>query len=271
MITIQHTALYFLALHEARKGNLERMMEEFECEIPYVVLPDGIRALIGPRQVSHFEKTPDGTDVSWIKFPNEKTLKELTKENVTTMVSYSMADGYRPCVIGEETDIATFDRKNLGHKHYHALRIHLFQDCILDAVLREELIKHDQRFKDRFVVRHNQSMVMDGKELRRQVADFERIGFIKLAGIVFERTGVLLDRAWFEAHVYPALLKAYPEELANNTYKYMVLSDSVNERIQNHQFELTDEDRELVSMAFDLDTVLDDMYAQAYYYTKREL
>lgn len=275
MISIQHVAIYYLALHSARKScyadNPSKMMEEFQNEVPFVVLPDGIRAFSGQRQMSHFEQNPDGTEVSWMKFPSAEVLKGITKENFGDMVELHLANGYQPCVIGEKTSIREFDRVNFGHQHYHALRIHMFQDAILDEVLREELIDASLRFKDEFTVRHNQSMKIDGKELRRQVAEFERIGFIKLAGIVYERTGTILNNEWFNAVVEPALKEAYPEVLSANTFKYMKLNEETNARINNRQFALTEEDKALVPMALDFDKILTEMYVDAYHYTRREL
>ena len=271
MNLFQHGSIYMWALADARKHNCDGMMQEFKREIPFVLLPDAIRAYVGPRQMSHFEQTPDGTAKSWMRFPDERILKLLTPEKAADMIRYEMADGYQPCVIGETTDLSMFDYKNLGHEYYHALRIHLLQDHVLDTVLREVLVNVDQRFKDVFVVRHNRSVTMDGAELRRQIANFERIGFIKLAGLVFERTGILLSQAWFDKEVYPALLKAYPKDLADKTYRYMKLDDETENRIQQHQFDITEEDASQVPMAFKLDDVLLEMYAEAYDLTKREL
>lgn len=275
MISIQHVALYYLALHSARSviyaNNPSKLLDEFQREVPFVVLPDGIRAYSGPRPVSHFEKTPDGNGVSYMSFPSAGVLKELTKEKFKEEVDFKLAEGYLPCVIGEKTDIREFDRHNFAHQHYHALRIHMFQDAILDEVLREELIDASLRFQDIFTVRHDTSVKMDGKELRKQVAEFERIGFIMLAGIVYERTGVLMNNGWFNTVVEPALQRAYSTELAANTFKYMHLDDETNARINNLQFDLTDEDKALVPMAKDLKNILMDMYTEAYFYTRREL
>ena len=275
MISIQHVGIYYLALHSARSASYadhpSKLNEEFQREVPFVVLPDGIRAYSGPRPVSHFEKTPDGNHVSYMRFPNEEVLKNLTKESYKELVDFHYADGYLPCVIGEKTDIREFDRRNFGHRHYHALRVHMFQDAILDEVLREELIDASLRFQDIFTVRHDTSVKIDGKELRKQVAEFERIGFIMLAGIVYERTGTVMNNAWFTNMVEPALHKAYSDELAANTFKYMKLDDETNARITNLQFALTDEDRALVPMAKELDNILMDMYTEAYFYTRREL
>lgn len=275
MISIQHAGIYFLAKYSKRgersAADFAKLMEEFQNEVPFVVLPDGIRAYSGPRPISHFEKTPDGNSVSFMTFPTEEKLKKLSKESFKTEVDFHYADGYLPCVIGEKTDIREFDLHNFGHKYYHALRVHMFQDAILDAILREELIDASLRFQDIFVVRHDTSIKIDGKELRRQVAEFERIGFIMLAGMVYERTGVLMNNEWFNSVVEPALQRAYPEDLANNTFKYMALNEETNARITNLQFAITDEDRALVPMAKDLEKTLKDMYVDAYFCTRREL
>lgn len=275
MISIQHAALYYLALHSTRNtchaADATKLEAEFKNEVPFVVLPDGIRAYSGPRPISHFERTPDGNGVSYMTFPSEEVLKTLSKESFKTDVEFYHAEGYLPCVIGEKTDIREFDRHNLGHKHYHALRVHMFQDAILDEILREELIDASLRFQDIFTVRHDTSIKIDGKELRRQVAEFERIGFIMLAGIVYERTGTVMNNDWFKTVVEPALQAAYPADLAENTFKYMKLDDETNARITNLQFVLTDEDKALVPMAKDLEKTLSEMYVDAYFYTRREL
>ena len=275
MISIQHTGFLYLALHSMRNtcyaADATKLEEEFKKLVPFVVLPDAIRAYSGPRPISHFESTPDGNDVSFMTFPSVEVLKTLSKDTFKTDVEFYHADGYLPCVIGEKTDIREFDRHNFGHKYYHALRVHMFQDAILDEVLREELIDASLRFQDIFTVRHDTSIKIDGKELRRQVAEFERIGFIMLAGIVYERTGTVMNNAWFESVVKPALYAAYPADLADNTFKCMKLDDETNARITNLQFSITDEDKAMVPMAKDLVKTLKDMYVEAYFYTRREL
>ena len=271
MISIQHAALFFWALCSKRNGCYAQVELEFQKEVPFVVLPDGIRAYSGPRPISHFESTPDGSDVSYMVFPSEEVLKNLSKESFKDEVKFHHAAGYLPCVIGEKTIIREFDHYNIGHKHYHALRVHMFQDAILDEVLREEIIDASLRFQDIFTVRHDTSIKIDGKELRRQVAEFERIGFIMLAGIVYERTGTVLNNEWFKRVVEPALYEAYPADLAENTFKYMKLDDETDARITNLQFAITDEDAAKVPMVKDLAKTLSEMYVDSYFYSRREL
>lgn len=279
MITLQHTSIYVLGAYLKRNISEDSSFESknqfrksLHRELPWVLFPDAIRAYIGPRQVSHFEKLPEGhgEGCSWIKFPSEEVLKELSKENVKDLVSYELKDGYPAFVIGEETDIGEFDVKNGAHKHYEALRCHMIQDMYLDEALRIRMIDASSRFSDKFVIRHNKKEI-DGKELRAQVALFEQLGFIKLVGIVYEKTGILMNREWFDKYVLTALNDAYPADLAANTYRYMNISDEVNERINALQFELTDEERASVYITDDLDRVLDELYAYAIRATRFEV
>lgn len=264
MITRQHTALTLMC--HSNKGT----MQTFKHEIPWTLLPDAIRAYSGPRQMSHFEETPDGTDTAWMIFPNEITLGKLSKETFEERVKFYRPDGYPKCVIGEATSLETFDVKNYGHRHYHALRMHMIQDIILDNVLRDELVEVSGRFKDEFRVRWNHQ-VIDGATLRKQVAMFENLGFIHLAGKVYECTGRLLTNKWFEEYVLEPLKAQYPADLADNTFKYMRLSDEEDARITAKEFELTAADKEGFILCDDLEGILDRMYSQAYFYSAREM
>lgn len=258
MITRQHISVTVLAMIE--KG---KTMDQIKARIPWVVLPDGIRAFIGPRQASHFERTPDENECAWMIFPSAETLKNLTKDNVKDLVKFYIPENaYPKCVIGERTDTEVFTKYNFSHEHYQALYMHLMQDCILDEVLRKNLIDATFRFEDRFVIRHN-DVEIDGAMLRKQVALFEELGFIHLAGMVYERTGVLLTGKWFEENVYEPLKAVYPQDLAENTFKYMRYSEELDARIRAKKFELSEEEVKEFILADDLMKVLDDMYKEA--------
>lgn len=259
MKTKQHIALAVMAA--AAKGyNVEDYVRK---EIPFVVLPDAIRAYIPARQAGHFEISPDGTQQSWMEFPDAGTLKNITKETAQEKIRFYVADNIPKCVIGEETRIDEFEKRNFSHRHYHSLRMHMFQDCILDDVLRSMMVDVKRRFEDEFKIRHS-GKVISGKDLRSQVDKFEDMGFITLVGAVYRSTGILLDRNFWEQHVRVALLEAYPEDLALNTYKFMQLSDEDAERIQKKSFDLTFAEKESLYMAEDLPDVLSVLYSQAY-------
>ena len=265
MITKQHIAITTWAM--LSKGT---SMEDVVKAIPYVVLPDAIRMYVGQRQPSHFELHPHyGLDVSCMRFPEAERFKHANKENLTDSVKWHLADEIPAAVIGEETDIFTFDQHNGDLDHYHEIRAHLVQDMFLDTVLREQMVNADGRFEDTFTVRHSET-VINGKELRSQVAVFEELGFIKLVGLVYKNTGVLLDKEWFDTCVQKALYDAYGADMAHNTYRFMKISDDVNQRLKAHNFERTQNEKGSVYMAEDLDAILDAMYEEAYQATLEE-
>lgn len=264
MITKQHAALTLMALDSIGKTE-----EEFKELIPWVLLSNAIRAYVGPRQPSHFEELSNQTDTSWMIFPSAATLKMLSKETAPRIIDFHVADAPK-CVIGEQTHIEVFDWLNSQHEFYHALRAHLRQDCILDAVLRDEMVEVKERFSDVFTIKHNGKKI-NGQELRMQIARFEELGFLRLVGMVFDSTGILLDRDWFDENVYPALKKAYPTDLADNTYRYMSISEEMNERINRLQFDLTEEEKASVEITENLDNVLENMYESALADTMMEL
>lgn len=271
MITRQHTAIFAMQIFTKLGGNLQAFEREFEKRLPFVLLPDAIRAYVGPRQAGHFERTPDGNNFSWMKFPTSNVLEHLSKETVTELVKYQVAEGYPKCVIGEESSISEFDKMNYAHPNYHDLRIHLLQDMCLDRMLRKQFVDCTHRFENRFAIHHNRGVMLNGQELREQLALFEELGFIYLVGKVFEQTGMLLDGGWFDRYVERALLLAYPKDLAEKTYSYIRFSDQLNQRIKNYCFELTEEEKKSVIIADDIISNLDELYAEACWYTFQEL
>ena len=275
MNTLSHTAIDFLDAYETTKevtgvSNPLICMNRFQEDLPFELFSDAVRAYVGPRQISHFEILPDGSGCSWMKMPTKVKMKELSKATIAEDLEFHLAEGYPKCVIGEATQLEVFDLHNLRNPMYWQYRKHLVQDITLDEILREDIIDASDRFNDRFVVRHNPSIVIDGAELRRQVADFERISFIVYAGIVYYRTGVLMNREWLKRNVHSALSAAYPQDLADNTFKYMALSDETEERINNLQFDVTDEDAALVPMVKDLNSTLHKMFVRAYERTRAQ-
>lgn len=267
MITLQHSALYYLALNSKRKSCY---LKEFMEEVPFVLLPDAIRAYIPQRQAGHFEMTPDGKACSWMSYPCEKTIRELTKQNASGTICYHVVPDLPKCIIGEKTNIKEFDLVNWGHRHYHSLRIHLLQDCVMDGILRDDMVDDSDRFNDRFVIRHN-GAVIDGATLREQITLFETLGFMKLARNVYCATGQVLNQEWFERNVLSALRYLYPEDLAQNTYKYMRILPTMNNRISNRKFDLTAEEKASIIITDKPERLMDKMYSEAYRQTYYEL
>ena len=270
MITLQHTALYAMAL-AAKRSDTTQFYREFHENLPFVLLPDAIRAYISDRKAGHFEMTPDWTSNSWMVYPSKETLKILTPKTAVTKINFHIAQGIPKCAIGEVSNINAFDRKNWGHHYYHPLRIHKLQDYVLDVALRKKMIDDTKRFEDAFAVRGIRGKVLNGIEFRKQLAMFEDLGFIYLAGKLYERTGIVIDREWLDMHVKTSLETVYPEDLAENTFGYMAISEDLSNRISNLDFLLSEYDKKDCLLAEDMEGMLDEIYAEAYQYTVGEI
>lgn len=272
MTTKQHIALYTMALANKMRneGNDREFYPRLMKEIPYLVLPDALRAYVGWRQPSHFEIRVDGTDNAWMIFPNDKALKILTEENADELLQFHMDLDVKKCVIGEETVIEEFDRLNWGHQHFHTLRIHLLQDIVLDKAVREKMYDTSGRFKGEFHPYYNRSCTMSGEDVREEIGRFERLGFLVAAGKVYERTGILMNRDWFANYVWTGLYMAYSEELAKQTFKYMTFSDEVDKRINQLNFELTDEEKASLGSP-ELLKIMNEVLCDGYMATYHEL
>lgn len=243
---------------------------QLKKELPFILLPDAIRRYIGARQAGHCEVAENG-DNSWMELPDADVLKALTsKENATEMVRYHVAEGIKPCVIGEYTNFEVFNFHNLGHAHYLAFAMHLMQDDKLDHYLREKLVNVDGRYEDKFEIIHS-GEVIDGKTLRDQVSKFEDLLFLKIAGMLYRATGTIVNRKWFEDVVYDALKKAYSEDLADGTYKFMVMSDELDARITERRFEFTEDEKAAVIIAEDVEAATTELAVWGYWATKDAL
>ena len=268
MKTLQHAALFFMAFCAKYDS---REMDIFKEKVPWVLLPDGIRAYVEPRQIFHYEITPDGEDVSWGKFPEPEDLVLMNKENTRRMVkTHFVPEKYPKCVIGEETQLEVFDAQNFGHTQFHLLRIHFLQDMVLDYVLREVFVDVSQRFADKFTLKTAANSVINGEELRAEISEFEMIGFLHLVGKIYNLTGILLNQKWFDENVMCALKEsAYPADLAESTYGYMRIPTDIEYRINMLDFDISAEKCFGIT-GTELENVLDFMYSQAYIETVSE-
>lgn len=243
--------------------------EAFVNQIPWILLPDAIQMYVGARQPSHFESLPDGKGSAWMVFPTKEELEVYQKDAFQEGINFYVSPNAPKCVIGEQTNLKEFKIRNYAHPQYPYLKTHLIQDCVLDNILRE-LVDVKYRFEDKFIVRHNRSIVLNGTELSQQIAKFEEIGFLHLAGKVAKKCGRILNQEWFE-NVRYALMKVYPEKLLENTLKFMQIPADIDQRISDLDFKLTEKDKSQIIITDNLERVLDEMYAEAYEKTVAEL
>ena len=251
MITLQHSLVTLFGL----RGNIE----EFEKQIPYALIPDAIRRYCGPRPYSHFEETPDGKHISYMHFPFN--LKTLTKENVGNERMY-LADGYKPCVLGEKTHIEKFEQTNgdLPPTYYAGVKKHLVQDCIFDDFVREDIgldcsRKYESMYSPeettgknvgifKFLRRVKQEdghvakveETLDGNGVRKLIADIENQGLYILAYMLHKAYGITANQEWFDKHVKGPLDATYSKDLAEGTYQYMKIPEETDRRITEHDW-----------------------------------
>lgn len=265
MNTLQHSLMELISLIENKSRNLktnEELIGKFKEELPYILFPDAIRAYVGPREPSHFEKSVDGKDVAYMVFPDKETIKKLTKENANQLIKTYMPPKTQKAVIGEDTSIETFDKynQNLDDTAKYLYKTHLLQDVQLDKTLRR-MVDVKGRFEDEFIINATNEKI-DGKELRQEVAKFENLGFLELARIVHQKTGIKTNQKWFDEVVYTVLKEAYPEDLAERTYNYMKIPKEIDEKITQGDFKIDNYDLKLVPEK-DLKLVFKEMYVPA--------
>lgn len=218
MITLQHS----LATLYGLRGNCE----EFDKEIPYVLLPDAIRKYCGPRQYTHFEEASDKTDISWYKFP--KTIKNIESKEEALDTDLHLANCV-PAAIGEQTHIEEFEAHNqhLSPEYYAGVKKHLTQDCIFDEFIRQQ-IDCSKKYEDKFTFKGTE---YDGKGIRKVIGDIENQGLYILAYMMDKSYGITTNQEWFDRHVKDVLDREYSADLAEGTYKYMHIPEELNKRI----------------------------------------
>ena len=222
MITLQHTLCDLLKF----KGN----MEDFDKEIAYCLLPDSIRAYIGPRPLSHFEENPDGNDISWYKFPAD--IKAMTKTSALSREQY-LADISKKSCLGEKTHIDKFIEKNndLPNEEYNGILTHLIQDYIFDDWIRDIIDCSNKYEPDAKFIFENEEY--DSQGIRGVIAEIEMYGYYLLSYLCNKEYGIVTNQEWHDKNLYPNLERDYPSDLSESTYKYMTISEDINEKITN--------------------------------------
>lgn len=196
MITLQHSLCDLIK----EDGNIEA----FEKEIPYCLLPDAIRAYIGPRQYSHFEENPDGNDISWYQFP--ENIKIMTKESLLNQPKH-LANISRKSCLGEYSHIDEYIKRNanLPEKNYKGILIHLIQDHIFDAWIRriiDCINKYEPNAEFYF-----EGKIYDSNGIRDIINQIEEYGVYILSFFCYKKYGIVTNQDWFDNHVKKVLEK----------------------------------------------------------------
>lgn len=222
MLSIQHILYSVIAKSELK-----------EDEIASVVYPDAIRAYVGPRQYSHFEISENKMESSYCKFPSDM---KMGKDEVVELFDREghLVENIRPCAIGEDTNIEAFytHNKHLPETIFNGVECHLKQDIVFDKFIRK-IIDCEKKYEDIYFFNEKE---LDGKALRELIAKIEQHGIYILAAKLYEEQGITANQEWLERFVKPALLKAYPVDLAIKTYSFMNIDAEINTLISNHDW-----------------------------------
>ncbi len=209
-----------------------------------VAIPDAVRCWTGERVYTHFTVNPNTNEVSGIRYPVE-AVKEWSKELLN---SCSKVNSGKPgnAVIDEATDAEAFWRFNSEVSLQNVLMyLHLIQDRCYDDYIRI-LIDTRKKYDDIFVfdgktlsgndLRGKGEMRWQGEGLLNQL---DTQVFVRLAKVYYEKTGILVSRQWIEDLIKPAFYKAYSKELAENTVRFLNISDYADEMISTKNFDVS--------------------------------
>ena len=232
MIRLQNSETHY------EKSDYQYEIDSVKKEIPGFLLPDAIRMYTGPREYSHFEKGKDSQgDMSYMKFPRD--LKSMTRESIQESLKTNGHLVARPAaVVGEQTDLQAALRSvsNLPPVMICGIMGHLVQDYKFDTLVRL-LIDCSHRYDDHFKSNIT-GKEMNGKETRIHIQEIENALAIIMAKFIYQQTGITCNQKFFEDTIYPIIKEAYPEDLAENTCKYMKLDPKANKQISDHTFEV---------------------------------
>lgn len=220
MITIQHTLCMLI--------DADGDIDKFKKKIAYALLPDAIRMYTKYRQYSHFEQGLN-KDVSWIKFP--MNIKNISPTILNDSECHLVPSECIPtCVIGEPTIFDKFKEtnKHLPDIYYDGIAKHLIQDIIFDDFVRT-VFDCSKMYEDKFKVNNK---YYNGKEFRNIIGKTEQQLFYFMSWFIRDEYGIIVDQNWFDENIYPVLKLMYPEEMADNTYKYMRIDPQTNEWIR---------------------------------------
>ena len=228
MLSLQHV----MAALIAAKGN-KQWLEEHLAPLIY---PDAIRAYSGPRQFSHFEESPDGSDVSWWEMPAD--LKHLTRESVKESLekhAHKAWDKQMP--FGEKTHIDVFlaHNQHLPKRIHIGVHMHLRQDCAFDVIARNLMNGVPE---SGCIYLHDGTWIKSGLSRRELITKAEQEGMYHAAHVLWREYGILCSQKWVNDFVSSVVRKEYPEELAEKTMQYMRIDPELNAAIERKDWSL---------------------------------
>lgn len=200
-----------------------------------VLYPDAIRGFGCPRQCSHFETGDvNQRDVSYWDMPTSLGVDIDVIQTVLNNKSH-LAE-YRPCVIGELTDLNTFYEHSyyLPNEIKSGVEIHLRQDITFDLLVRDK-IDCSRRHENVFLLDNKE---IDGSEMRNVILQIENYGIICAAEKFYNKTGEIISNNWIKYNLIPILMESYPADLVKKTEKFLLLDTEYERLIQSKSWDI---------------------------------
>ena len=202
--------------------------------------PDSVRCWSGARQLTHFTINPTTGKTSWIEYP-DMPVWEWSKSIVSDAAKF---DAGKPgnAAVDEATILEEFWRHNKKTPQNMLFYEHLVQDKFYDQYLRK-YVDVSRRYEDIYTFEGKE---YTGEEFRKKaderwsgeslVNSFDSQLFVVLAKILYKEKGITANREWFEKEVFPVFYQVYSDELAQNTVRFITMTDTADEIITNHNF-----------------------------------
>ena len=262
-----YVAMYYWAMADRYLKHLPDYRDYALSGIPWLILPEAISQISTLSKAANFERAiPEySKNYPWMIFPTSEELLYVTKENIERTVKHNIPENnfYSRSTVKERTCIDHFDEYNFSHHSYHDLRCFFLYSCVWDDVLRQ-MVNIRQRASEMYYL-PDQEEYIDGEELTEMLEQFNWLALIYVVGLFYDKTGILMDEDWFNSVMEGAFKKVrYPEEMKDCIMKEMKMPEWVSERIENVDFNISEDDNLSVELTQDLAMVFRKMFAEIY-------
>ena len=264
-----YVVMYFMAIADRFLERDKNYYERAQAGIPWLLLPEAISDYSVLARAARFERAvPEySKDYPWMVFPNQEDLCKIKAQGIKEAIEYHIPEEvYYSYAVPERTCIDHFDCHNFVHHSYHDLRCFFIYNHVFDDMIRK-MINIRMRASNMYYI--NGSNVgeecLNSEELVGYVEQFNWLAAIYLAGLFYKKTGVLMDKEWFESIMKNAFEKSnYPEAMKECILKKVQMPDWVAERIEEVDFDITREDCNTVIITEDLMGTFRQMFSRIY-------
>lgn len=206
-----------------------------------LITPDTIGYWTGSRQFTHFTRNPTTKKTSWITFPEAPT-KDWTREMIESAKKFSAG---KPSITG--IDHPTFFSEFWDHNNITPQNNIFFTHLVLDSLYINYLSKYiDTSNMHNNLYIYNKKIYSGTEYLTRAeerwngeslASSFDTQMFIALAKRLYQTSGIISNRNWFEKEFFSKLHEMYSQELAEKTINSITMTDFTDDTITSREFD----------------------------------